>query len=122
MKTMRWWFIGRKVIKRPTNIVASLLLSILWCVVIVSRLIINYEVYDYNQTFIIPISIVGGLTFIYIFMLILEIRRIGAQKHIKTAEELYQEKYGVDEKEKEDPLTEDILNTLKNLGVLEWKL
>jgi hypothetical protein len=91
-------------------------------VVIVSRFIINYEVYDYNQTFIIPISVIGGLTFLFIFMLILEIRRIGAQKHIRSAEELYQEKYGTEKKEEGDPLTEDIARTLNNLGATRMEI
>ncbi|MCG3222555.1 MAG: hypothetical protein H7641_14335 [Candidatus Heimdallarchaeota archaeon] len=119
---MRWWFIGRKVIKRPTNVVASLLLSILWCVVTASRFIIDYSEYDYQQAFIIPIAILGGLTLLFIFMLILEIRRIGAQKHIKTAEERYHEKYGFEEKVEDDPLTISISDTLKNLGAIRIEI
>ncbi len=118
---MRWWFIGRKVIKQPTNVVGSLVLTILWCVVIASRFIIDYTKYDYQQAFIIPIAVLGGLTLLYIFMLILEIRRIGAQKHIKTAEERYHEKYDIEEKD-DDPLTTDISNTLKNLGAIRIEI
>ena len=113
---MRWWFIGRKVIKRPTNIIASLILSILWCVVTVSRFIIDYNVYDYNQAFLLPIGVLAGLTFLFIFLLIIEIRRIGATRHIQTAEEVYLEKYGSEEITEEDPLTTSITNTLRNVG------
>jgi hypothetical protein len=113
---MKWWLIGKKVIFRPINVVAGILIDILWAIVISSRFIIDYEIYDYQQTFIIPISLIGGITFLYIFMLILEIRRLGAERHIKTAEEVYLEKYGSDEKVEDDPLTIKISNTIRNLG------
>ena len=122
MKEMRWWFIGRKVIKRPTNVVASFILTILWAVVTASRFIIDYETYNYQQTFIIPIAVLGGLTLLFIFMLILEIKRIGSQKHIKTAEERYHEKYGVEEKEEDNLLTTNISETLKNMGAVRIEI
>ncbi|NPD89525.1 MAG: hypothetical protein HGN29_12470 [Asgard group archaeon] len=118
---MRWWFIGRRVIKQPTNVLVSFILAILWCVVTASRFIIDYSVYNYQQAFIIPIAVLGGLTVLFIFMLILEIRRIGAQKHIKSAEERYHEKYGFEEIE-EDPLAAKISNTLTNMGAIRIEI
>ncbi|MHA2256005.1 MAG: hypothetical protein ACXAAM_08035, partial [Candidatus Heimdallarchaeaceae archaeon] len=71
MKKMKWWFFVRKVIKRPTNIIAGSLLAILWCIVAILRLIIDYSLYGYQLTFIIPVAVLAGLTLLFVFRFIL---------------------------------------------------
>ncbi|MHA1954143.1 MAG: hypothetical protein ACW96U_09395 [Candidatus Heimdallarchaeaceae archaeon] len=118
MKKMKWWFFVRKVIKRPTNIIAGSLLAILWCIVAILRLIIDYSLYGYQLTFIIPVAVLAGLTLLFVFRFILEIRRIGDERHISSAEEIYQEKYSSKEKDEDDPLTAKISDSLKNIGAI----
>ncbi|MCG3216300.1 MAG: hypothetical protein KAS63_06250 [Candidatus Heimdallarchaeota archaeon] len=118
---MSWWRIGRRVLRRPRNVIGEILYVIGWSVMATMRYWLEMELYNYNLIFVLPVVALSVLTIVFIFKLYREMRKIVIEDHIETAEEVYERKYGDFLELKKDEGVIEILNYLESIGATRIK-